>query len=95
MITPAEMRQKLDQLHAEFHKIVESGDTANILRCVENAAYFAGYLACSANSRRNDLDFTEEELKEIDFMLAAMIKVQGVLGKALLGRRKETPNGRK
>ena len=90
MITPAEMREKLDQLHTEFHKIVESGDTANILRCVDNAAYFAEYIAYSAKSRSNYLDLTEEELKEIVFMFAAMAKVNGVLGKALLERvRKE------
>ena len=89
MITPAEMREKLDQLHTEFHKIVESGDTANILFCVDSAAYFAEYIAYVAKSRSSDLDLTEEELKEIDFMFAAMAKVKGVLEKALLDRRKE------
>ena len=89
MITPAEMREKLDQLHTEFHKIVESGDAANILRCVINAVDFTGDLAYSAKSRSNDLDLTEEEFKEIDFFFATTAKVRGVLGKALLDRRKE------
>ena len=90
MITPAEMCEKLNQLQTEFQKIVESGDAANILRCVINAVDFTGDLAYSAKSRSNDLDLTEEELKEIDFLFAATAKVRGVLGKALLERvRKE------
>lgn len=90
MITPAEMREKLDQLHTEFHKIVESGDAANILRCLINAADFTGDLAYNAKSRSNDLDLTEEEFKELDFLFATTAKVRGVLGKALLERvRKE------
>ena len=90
MITPAEMGQKLDQLQTEFQKIVESGDTANILRCVINAVDFTGNLAYNAEEKQSELDFTEEELKEIDFLFAATAKVCGVLGKALLERvRKE------
>lgn len=90
MITAAEMREKLDQLHTEFHKIVESGDAANILRCVINAVDFTGDLAYNAEAKHSELDFTEEEFKELDFLFSTTAKVRGVLGKALLERvRKE------
>lgn len=90
MITAAEMREKLDQLHTEFHKIVESGDAANILRCVINAVDFTGDLAYNAEAKHSELDFTEEEFKELDFLFSTTAKVRGVLGKALLKRvRKE------
>ena len=90
MISPAETCEKLNQLQTEFQKIVESGDTANILRCVINAVDFTGDLAYNAEAKHRELDFTEEEIKELDFLFAATAKVRGVLGKALLERvRKE------
>lgn len=96
MITPREMGQKLDQLQAEFWKIIESGDAEKVMNCVLHAVDFSNDLVSIAVSSRNDVSFTDEELKALRSAFVGLISAHCSLRDKLTDRvRKETINGRK
>lgn len=96
MISPAEMGQRLGQLETEFWKTVESGDAAKVLNCTLHAVDFANDLVSIAVSSRNDIGFTDEELKVLRSAFVGLTSAHCGLKDKLMDRvRKETPNGRK
>ena len=96
MITPREMGQKLDQLQTEFWKIIENGDAEKVLNCVLHAVDFSNDLVSIAVSSRNDVSFTDEELKALRSAFVGLTSAHCGLKDKLTDRvRKETTNGRK
>lgn len=96
MITPAEMGQKLGQLETEFWKTVESGDASKVINCVLHAVDFANDLVSICVADRNDIGFTDEELKVLRSAFVNLTSAHCELKDKLMDRvRKEAPNGRK
>lgn len=96
MITPTEMGQKLGQLETEFWKIIESGDEAKVLNCILHAVDFANDLVSIGVSSRNNIGFTDEELKALRSAFVGLTSAYCELKDKLMDRvRKETTNGRK